>query len=1033
VAVAALALAAIVGADSAGAATTATVQAESPVYLIDQGGTAHVGLKLTTPDGTATTAAFTVSYSMGGGITFGTAPNVQTLPDTATPGVDYTQQSANVTFPEDTASGTVLLVDVATLADTTAGEKAETVTVALGNPAANANLTLPANTPPTVVINAHGFPYLDDSLPISQRVDDLVSRMSLDEKVGQMTQPERAQFTTTANTSNNNSNDIAAWLLGSILSGGGSVPPASMGGNTPQGWANMVDDFELRALRTPLQIPLVYGIDSVHGDNNLVGATVFPHNIGMGATRDPALSEQEGHIAASETRATGPQWAFAPCLCVARDDRWGRTFESYGEDPALVSLMETSIDGFQGTTATAKSANDRVLATAKHFAGDGGTKYGTGDSGYRIDQGITMASRADFDRLFVSPYEPAVQQHHVGSIMPSYSSVDFTDDGLGNPVKMHAQKELLTDVLKDRIGFDGFLISDYDGLNQIATADSASPRPTPQQIEASINAGMDMVMVPNAYRLFETNLRALVPGSVPTARIDDAVKRILRQKFELRLFEHPFTDTSNISQIRSTQHLAVARTAAAESQVLLKNSGDLLPLAKGAKVYLAGSNADDLGNQTGGWTVDWQGASGNDRITEGTTIGDAIEDVAPGDQVTYSRDGSAPRTGNDVGVVVVGEGPYAEGQGDVGTAKAPSMNLSAADQLAVERVCGDLPCAVVVVSGRPLSLPHALEGDVPALVASWLPGTEGAGVADTLFGDTPYTGRLPVTWPRNETQEPINVGDADYDPAYAFGWGLRTDSSRTRLQGVRDALAGLAGDAHAAAAAETLGAVLAAGAAWDADGGAADQGGVLAALDRAAAELDATGAESATQDDRLVSVARDIAQDAIAGGASGVPDNAQSLTADAEHELLVGHVEAAVALLTQASGIDLEPFTDFPFSFDDFNFDFPIDRSVRVGHSKLRVDRRRHARVRIVCGPTTEFRCRGTLDARLGKRVIGQRSFSIEPNFDTYVVLRFNKSSYRRLVRQKSLKVVLRIRTRGSDGVLRSATARVTLTRAVTK
>ena len=1027
----ALTLAAIVGADSARAATTATVQAEQPVHLIDQGGTAHVGLELTTPDGTPTSAAFTVSYTMGGGITFGTAPDVQTLPDTATAGVDYTQQAGTVTFPAGTASGTVQMIDVATAPDTSTGEKAETVTVALGNPASNANLTLPAITPPTVVINAHDFPYLDASRPIPERVDDLLSRMSEADKVGQMTQPERAQFTTTANTSNSNVNNISAWLIGSILSGGGSVPPASIGGNTPQGWANMVDDFELRALRTPLQIPLVYGIDSVHGDNNLVGATIFPHNIGIGATRDPALAERAGHITAKETRATGPQWTFAPCVCVARDDHWGRTFESYGEDPALVSLMEPAIDGFQGTTPTAKSANDRLLATAKHYAGDGGTKYGTGDNGYRIDQGITMAGKADFRRLFVSPYEPAVQRHGVGSIMPSYSSVDYTDDGLGNPLKMHAHKELMTDVLKDGIGFDGFLISDYNGVDQIPTEDSTVPasRPSQQQITTSINAGMDMVMVPNAYRLFETNLSAVVPGLVPMSRVDDAVRRILRQKLELGLFEHPLTDRANIGQIGSAEHRAVARTAAAKSQVLLKNSDGVLPFAKDKKVYLAGSNADDLGNQTGGWTVDWQGASGT--RTTGTTIRQGIAAVAPGADVTYSRDGSASRADQDVGIVVVGEVPYAEGQGDVGSAKAPSMNLSAADQLAVERVCGDLPCAVVVVSGRPLSLPRALEGDVEALVAAWLPGTEGGGVADTLFGDTPFTGRLPVTWSRNETQQPINVGDADYDPAYAFGWGLRTDSSRARLQGVRDALAALAGDAHAVAAAVALDSVLGNASDWAADGSVSDGPAVLAALDRAAKELAATNADSAALDDGLVSVARDIAQDAIVSGA-GVPDNAQALTADAEHELLTGNVDTAVALLIQASGIELEPFLDFPFSFDDF-FDFPVDRSVRVGRSKLRVDRRRRARVRIVCGPTTEFRCKGILDARLGKSVVARRSFSIEPNFDIYIVLRFNKTSYRKLVQRKSMKTTLRIRTRGSDGVLRTAMSRVTLTRAVTK
>src|SRR3954451_9726522 len=482
-AAAVLAAAVVVGAtDTAHAATAVTIQGDRPVYLVDQGSVAHVGVRLTTAGSVPTGADITVTYSVasGGSITFGTSPNQRTVPDTATSGTDYTPANGSVTFPAGTPSGTVKTFDVVTNADTTSPESAETVTANLSaqtSDPANWPVTTP-NTPPTVVINAHGYPYLDSSLPIATRVNDLLSRMSEAEKVGQMTQPERAQFTTNAATSNTNSNFVAAWSLGSILSGGGSWPGGSLANDTPQGWADSIDDYQLRALRTPLQIPIIYGIDSVHGDNNLAGATIFPHNIGMGATRDPDLTDQEGHIAATETRATGPQWAFSPCVCVARDDRWGRTYESYSEDPALVDLLETSIDGLQGMTPTAKGANDRVLASAKHFAGDGGTRYGTGSGSYPIDQGVTITSQDAFEKLFVSPYIPAVQVHHVGTIMPSYSSVDYTDDGTGNAVKMSAFKPLLTDRLKDQIGFDGFLISDYDALNQIQTADSSSaPQP----------------------------------------------------------------------------------------------------------------------------------------------------------------------------------------------------------------------------------------------------------------------------------------------------------------------------------------------------------------------------------------------------------------------------------------------------------------------------------------------------------------------------------------------------------------------------
>jgi beta-glucosidase len=883
--IAALLAAVVVVTEPARAAVPVTLQADKAVYLVDQGGTAHVGIRLTTTGNTPTDADVTVSYATGGTLSFGSGTNLRTLPDTAVSGTDYTPATGTVTFPAGSASGTVKTIDVATLAVADAA-KAKTIVVPFTATSANGSAITNSQSPPTVVINAHGFPYLDASLPIATRVQDLLGRMSLAEKIGQMTQPERAQFSAGANTvanaqngstSNSNANNIAAWAIGSILSGGGSVPS---NGNTPTTWADMVDDFQSRAMRTPLQIPLVYGIDSVHGDNNLVGATVFPHNIGMGAAHDPALSEQEGHVAAAETRTTGPQWAFAPCICVARDDRWGRTYEAYGEDPALVDLMETSIDGFQGTTPAARSANDRVLATAKHFAGDGGTVYGAAAAN-KLDQGITQTSQADFERLFVSPYIPAVQQHHVGSIMPSYSSVDYTDDGVGNPVKMSAFKSLLTDRLKTQIGFDGFLISDYDALNQIPGGTGAQPNTS--QIATSLNAGMDMVMVPNAYRTFIPNaITDVTNGTIPTSRIDDAVSRILTQKFQLGLFEHPFTDRSHIAEVGSAAHRSVARQAAAESQVLLKNQGNLLPLSKSSKIYLAGSGADDLGNQAGGWTVDWQGASGNTRIQGATSIRAGISQVAPGATVTYSKDASADTTGSDVGVVVVGETPYAEGNGDVANngSSAQKMTLSAADGAAVDKVCAAMPCAVLVISGRPLIISDRL-AKMNAVVASWLPGSEGAGVADVLFGDKPFTGRLPQTWPKALTQEPINVGDATYDPQYPFGWGLRTDAPAARASAAAAALpAGPAKDGLNA---------LAGLATWDARD-------VLLRLTGIARALDQSSDDTWTVDDLVVSLARDYAQKAAVTPASS------ALTSDAEHELLVGNVANAVSKLATTAG-----------------------------------------------------------------------------------------------------------------------------------
>jgi beta-glucosidase len=625
---------------------------------------------------------------------------------------------------------------------------------------------------------AAALPYEDPNLPVPDRVADLMGRMSLADKIGQMTQAERAEV-------DSDTSIISTYKLGSLLSGGGSTPTP----NTPAAWADMVDRYQRAALSTePLHIPLIYGIDTVHGDGNMYGATVFPHNIGLGASRDPALVRDIEHVAAEETRTTGPQWAFAPCICVARDDRWGRTYESFSENPDLVIQMETAIDGFQGPPGHL-SDPDRVLATGKHFAGDGLTTYGTGSNnhttgGYPIDQGVDQVDRPTFDRLALAPYVPAVQEHHVGSVMPSYSDVDWTEDGLGNRINMHANQDLITGWLKGETGFDGFLISDYNGIDHINPETSTFA----QKVEAGVNAGTDMFMQPQNFRQFESTLTDLVnSGAVSMARINDAVSRILTKKFELGLFEHPFTDRRYLDQVGSPAHHALARRAAAESQVLLKNNKHTLPIMGNRDVYVAGSNADNIGNQAGGWTLTWQGGSTN--VIPGTTILDGIKAQAKGD-VTYSKDASAPISSKDIGVVVVGETPYSEGFGDVGgplwaydpgdngQPRPPkTMMFSAADNAAIDKVCAQAKrCVVVVVSGRPMIIDPAQLSKIDSLVAAWLPGSEGMGVADPMFGTRGYGGKLPVTWPRTLDQEPINVGDANYDPLYAYGFGLRTSA-----------------------------------------------------------------------------------------------------------------------------------------------------------------------------------------------------------------------------------------------------------------
>lgn len=840
---------------------TVRVDTTPAVSLLDEGESAIVTVRITNTDDAPLDNEVTLRYATGTG--------------TATAGEDYQPVEGEFVFPAGTASGTTRQITVQTLSDDNA-ETAENIPLTLSG----SGLAV-AEDLPNIVLNAHGLPYLDETRPLDERVADLLARMSVEEKVGQMTQAERNAL--------DSPDDLATWRLGSLLSGGGSTPNP----NTAESWADMVDGYQTRALQTRLQIPLVYGVDAVHGHSNLRGATIFPHNIGLGAARDPELVERAGHITARETRATGPQWSFAPCACVARDDRWGRTYEAYGEDPALVVANETVIDGLQGHTLADRRHADRVLASVKHYAGDGGTEYQPGNGGYPIDQGVAVMSREEFDRVHLEPYIPAVREHHAGTIMPSYSSVDFTDDGVGNPVKMHAHKELLTDVLKEEIGFDGFLISDYAAIDQIP-GDYAS------DVRTSINAGLDMIMVPNEYQRFEeTLLGEIEAGNVPMSRIDDAVSRILTQKFHLGLFEQPFTDRTHLADVGSPEHRAVAREAAAKSQVLLRNDGQILPLVATGKLYVAGDNADDIGAQSGGWTITWQGGTGD--ITPGTSILDGIRQVAPDTEVTYSADASAPLAGHDRAVVVVGERPYAEGVGDVGN-NGFTMTVSAAEQDIVDRVCSTVDdCVVLVVSGRPLVLDDAL-APADAVVASWLPGTEGAGVADVLFGERPFTGRLPVTWPRSLGQEPINVGDTSYDPLYPYGWGLRTDPTRDRLRELRAELAEIRQDGWTRAAVALLDRSLRTESSWHADGSVRDEPQLVKDLTVISTLMAFTTRDSAAHHELLVSSLRDVAQAAIAreGVTATSVTRTSALTADAEHALLTDKPTVATLKLAAA-------------------------------------------------------------------------------------------------------------------------------------
>ena len=832
-------------------AGSTALSATPAVSLVDPGEIANLDVALTTTDGEPTTAPVEVTWATGAG--------------TAVAGTDYEAASGTLAFPAGTESGATQPVEVTTLARDGASE-ALTVPIEL-----SADGVSPPETQPRVVVNAHGLPYLDETLPTDERVADLVGRMSLSEKAGQMAQAERLGLTS--------DEQIAGLGLGSILSGGGSTPA----GNTPEAWARMIDGFQREALSTRWQVPLVYGADAVHGHSNLADATIFPHNIGLGAARDPQLSEDVARATASETRTTGVTWAFAPCLCVGRDERWGRTYESIGEDPALVTAYAgPTVRGLQGDDPSDITDADEVLASAKHWVGDGGTSYDAAQAGngYPIDQGVTrVKDLAELMRLHVAPYEPAIAAG-VGTMMPSYSGVSFD----GGPVtRMTENGPLNNDLLKDRLGFDGFLISDWEAIDKLPGGSY------PEKVERSVNAGIDMGMAPYNFAAFiDAVVGGVRSGAIEQARVDDAVTRILTEKMDLGLFEAPFTDDSQRAEFGGEAHRALARQAAADSQVLLSNDG-ALPLADTGKLYVAGSNADDLGHQMGGWTISWQGGSGD--TTSGTTVLEGLRAGAPDLDVTYSRDASDPTDGYDAGLVVVGEGPYAEGQGDVGN-NGKSLSLSAADQASIEKVCGAMECTVLVLSGRPQLLDGpAAQAD--AVVAGFLPGSEGEGVADVLLGTTPFTAQLPLTWPASADQVPINVGDGSYDPAYAYGWGLRTDVPRERLAALAERLDGPASEAAQALLDAPV---------WAEDGTLRDLDAAWPLLRDVVAPLAGTHESSLALAAEAVSLARDPAQTAIVS--DDTSEGSAALLADAEHAVWSGDPMTALDELGGVAGVD---------------------------------------------------------------------------------------------------------------------------------
>ncbi len=572
------------------------------------------------------------------------------------------------------------------------------------------------------------------------KIDSIIALMTIEEKIGQMTQIDQ-QFLDTIT-------DLTDYGIGSLLSGGGSNPDT----NHFEGWADMYDQYQKVALTSRLGIPLIYGVDAVHGHNNVLGATMFPHNVGLGCANDYELCRKVSEATAIEVAATGINWNFSPCIAIPQDEKWGRHYEGYSEHVDIVSDMgEASIIGYQ--TADLGSVNHSVVACAKHFIADGATIWGTGmgNKANKIDRGNAPISDSLIRAKYLPPYQRALDAG-VGTVMASFNSI--------NDLKCHANGYLFNDLLKGEMGFDGFVISDWQGIDEI-------PGDYKSDIINSINAGLDMIMVPGAvkgggehYKTFLSLFKEAVDeGLITEERLNDAVRRILRIKYRSGLMDNPMTDRSLLDKAGSAEHKAIAREAVQKSLVLLKNDG-LLPLNDSLTYYVTGSGADNIGKQCGGWTIEWQGGLGN--ITTGTSIIDGVEEFSSTNRTSENQDYNAA-------IIVVGEDPYTEMKGD-----SDELFLSDKDIESIEEVKKmEIPYVVVLITGRPLIVNDIIDNSNAFLVA-WLPGTEGGGVADILFGKENLSGKLSFSWPKRMEDIPCNY-DNNCDPLYPLGYGLTYD------------------------------------------------------------------------------------------------------------------------------------------------------------------------------------------------------------------------------------------------------------------
>ncbi len=600
---------------------------------------------------------------------------------------------------------------------------------------------------------------------LEERVESILSQMTLEQKVGQMVQAEIHNVTLS---------DVGRYHLGSILSGPGSYPNRSKASSVTD-WLALADAFydaSMDISKGGAAIPVIWGTDAVHGHNNVIGATLFPNNIGLGATRNPELIQRIGEVTALEVAATGIDWTFAPTLAVVRDDRWGRTYEGYSEDPEIVrQYAGRMITGLQGSAGSPDFlSSSHIVATAKHFIGDGGTDQG-------VDQGDNLSSEQQLLDIHAQGYLSALESG-VQTVMASFNS--------WRGAKVHGNRYLLTDVLKGWLGFDGYVIGDWNGHAQV-------PGCSNESCPAAINAGVDMIMVPEDWKAFIANtVRQVGSGEIEETRIDDAVRRILRVKTRAGLFTSGSPSSrplaGDASLVGAANHRSLARRAVRQSLVLLKNAGGLLPLPRNMNVLVAGDGADNISRQSGGWSVSWQGTENtNEDFPDATSIFAGIREAvtAGGGSATLSVDGSFDER-PDVAIVVFGEDPYAESEGNL-----QSLNFSAEHGESLELLRRlkqqGIPVVSVFLSGRPLWVNPELNAST-AFVAAWLPGTEGGGIADVLFRDSEgqvnfdFTGKLSYSWPRDPSKTNLNRSDLNYEPLFPYGFGL--------TYGVVDALSG---------------------------------------------------------------------------------------------------------------------------------------------------------------------------------------------------------------------------------------------------